>query len=59
MKKSTRKGLKNSLIIFIVGMLSAFIPYGILSMVFGTPAVIVSTIIVSVIFRKELGYNET
>lgn len=51
-----RKGLKNSFIILGIGLLSAAIPFGYMSVIFGSPSVIICTILVSIVFRKELGY---
>jgi hypothetical protein len=48
------KLFKNFLKIWAIGTISSFIPYLWVSAIFGAPAVFVSSIIVTLIFHKEL-----
>lgn len=46
--------LKNLAIVLLLGMIGSLVPFLHISMILGFPAVVVSTILVGIVFNKEL-----
>ena len=44
---------KKGLIIFTIGMISALVPFGLFGALFGTPSVLLATLMLLFVFKKE------